>query len=47
MQLVTVEDIEAASERIKSAAVRTPLIPADWADQDRPLWIKPALLLRD
>jgi threonine dehydratase len=41
VQLVTVEDIEAASERIKSAAVRTPLIPADWADRDRPLWIKP------
>ena len=41
MQLVTIEDIEAASERIRDAAVRTPPIPASWADPDRPLWIKP------
>lgn len=41
MQLITIEDIEAASERIRDAAVRTPLIPASWADPDRPLWIKP------
>jgi threo-3-hydroxy-L-aspartate ammonia-lyase len=41
VQLVTIEDIEAASERIRDAAVRTPLIPASWADPDRPLWIKP------
>ncbi len=41
VQLVTVEDIQAASERIKGAVVRTPLIPARWGDTDRPLWIKP------
>jgi threo-3-hydroxy-L-aspartate ammonia-lyase len=41
VQLITIEDIEAASERIRDAAVRTPLIPAGWADPDRPLWIKP------
>jgi len=41
VQLVTVEDIEAASERIRHAAMRTPLIRASWADPDRPLWIKP------
>jgi threonine dehydratase len=41
VQLVTIEDIEAASERIKDAAVRTPLIRASWAAPDRPLWIKP------
>jgi threo-3-hydroxy-L-aspartate ammonia-lyase len=40
VQLVTVDDIRAASERIKHAAVRTPLIQARWADEDRPLWIK-------
>ena len=41
MQLVTIEDIRAAAERVRSAVVRTQLIPAPWADADRPLWIKP------
>lgn len=41
MQLITIDDIEAAAARISDAVVRTPLIPARWADPDRPLWIKP------
>jgi len=44
VQLITVEDIRAAADRIKGAVVRTPLIPAPWADADRPLWIKPESL---
>ena len=44
MQMVTVEDIEAAAELIRPFIVRTPLIPAGWADEDRPLWIKPESL---
>ncbi|MGH3759146.1 threonine ammonia-lyase [Actinophytocola sp.] len=41
MDLVTVEEIAAAAERIVDTAVRTPLLPCDWADADRPLWLKP------
>jgi threonine dehydratase len=41
VQLITLADIQAAADRIKDAVVRTPLIPALWADPDRPLWIKP------
>ncbi|MGB3483764.1 MAG: threonine/serine dehydratase [Mycobacterium sp.] len=41
MQLVTVEDIRAAAERIQGSVVRTPVIPALWGDADRPLWLKP------
>ena len=41
MHLVTIDDIRAAADRIRDAVVRTPLIPAGWADHDRPLWIKP------
>lgn len=37
MQLVTVEDIRAAADRIRGDIVRTPLIPAAWAG---PVWIK-------
>lgn len=44
MQMVTVEDIEAAAELIRPFIVRTPLIPAGWAHEDRPLWIKPESL---
>ena len=44
MQMVTVEDIQAAAELIRPFIVRTPLIPAGWADEDRPLWIKPESL---
>lgn len=44
MQLVSVDDIRAAAERIRGSVVRTPLVPALWADHDRPLWIKPESL---
>ena len=41
MRLVTVDDIRDAADRIRGSVVRTPLVPAPWADPDRPLWIKP------
>jgi threonine dehydratase len=41
VQLITLQDIQAAAGRIGGAVVRTPLIPAQWADATRPLWIKP------
>jgi threo-3-hydroxy-L-aspartate ammonia-lyase len=41
VELITVEDIVAAAERIADTAVHTPLLPCQWADPDRPLWIKP------
>lgn len=44
MQFVTIDDIRAAAERIRGAVVRTPLVPAPWADPERPLWIKPECL---
>jgi threonine dehydratase len=40
VHLATIEDIRAAAGRIFGAVVRTPLIPAKWADPKRPLWIK-------
>ena len=41
MELVTIDDVRAAAERIKGVAVRTPLLPCLWGDPERPLWIKP------
>jgi threonine dehydratase len=41
MQLVTLEEIRAAADQIRTVAVRTPLLPCLWGDPDRPLWIKP------
>ncbi|MCG8915342.1 threonine/serine dehydratase [Actinokineospora sp. PR83] len=41
MELVSVDAIEAAADRIAGVAVRTPLLPCPWADPDRPLWLKP------
>jgi threo-3-hydroxy-L-aspartate ammonia-lyase len=41
VQLVTIDDIRAAAERVRDFVVRTPLVPAKWADPDRPLWVKP------
>lgn len=41
MQLVTVDDIRAAADRIRGSVVRTPLLPAPWGDPARPLWLKP------
>ena len=42
--MVTIDDIRAAAELIRPFIVRTPLIPAGWAGDDRPLWIKPESL---
>ena len=39
--MATIDDIRAAATRIRAFVVRTPLVPALWADDDRPLWIKP------
>ena len=41
MQLVTLDDIRAAADRIRGSVLRTPLIPAPWGDPERPLWLKP------
>jgi threo-3-hydroxy-L-aspartate ammonia-lyase len=42
--MVTIDDIRAAADLIHPFIVRTPLVPAGWADEDRPLWIKPESL---
>ncbi|MEU0935159.1 threonine/serine dehydratase [Embleya sp. NPDC005971] len=42
--LVTLEDLRAARERIAGTAVRTPLLPSLHGDADRPLWLKPESL---
>ena len=44
VRLITIDDIEAAARRIAGSAVRTPLTPCLWADEDRPLWLKPEQL---
>jgi threo-3-hydroxy-L-aspartate ammonia-lyase len=44
VQLVTIDDIRMAAARVHAFVVRTPLLPAGWADDDRPLWIKPESL---
>lgn len=44
MDLVTLGQIEQAADRVRGTAVRTPLLPAPWADEDRPLWLKPESL---
>lgn len=41
MQLVSVDDIRAAADRIRGSVLRTPLVPAPWGDPARPLWLKP------
>src|SRR6185437_12375687 len=41
VQLVSIDDIRAAAELIRPYVLRTPVVPAGWADDDRPLWIKP------
>ena len=44
MNLVTIDDIRAAAERIRPHVVRTPLLAARWGDAERPLWVKPESL---
>lgn len=41
INLVKLEDLRAAHERIAGTAVRTPLLPSLHGDADRPLWLKP------
>lgn len=41
MELVTIDDVRSAAQRIRPHVVRTPLLPARWGDAERPLWIKP------
>ncbi|HEX2360697.1 MAG TPA: threonine/serine dehydratase [Jiangellaceae bacterium] len=41
MTLVALEDVRTAAERVRGKVVRTPLLPCPWADDDRPLWLKP------
>lgn len=41
MQLITIDDVRAAADRIRSFVVRTPLVPVPWGDPARPLWLKP------
>ncbi|GFG48709.1 threonine dehydratase [Mycolicibacterium agri] len=40
MQLISLEDVQAAADRVREAVIRTPLLPARWGDPQRPLWIK-------
>jgi threo-3-hydroxy-L-aspartate ammonia-lyase len=44
MRLVTIDDIRDAAARIREDVVRTPLVPAEWGDPARPLWLKPESL---
>ncbi|GAA1232336.1 threonine/serine dehydratase [Prauserella halophila] len=41
MQLVSLDDIRTAADRVRGEVLRTPLLSAPWADADRPLWLKP------
>ena len=41
VQLISIDDIRVAAELIRPYVLRTPLVPAGWADDERPLWIKP------
>ncbi len=41
MALVTIDDVRTAATRVFGQVVRTPLLPCPWADQARPLWLKP------
>jgi threonine dehydratase len=41
VNLVTIDDIRAAADRIAGAVTRTPLLTCLWTDSNRPLWLKP------
>ncbi len=41
MELVTIDHVRRAAERVAAHVVRTPLLAAGWGDPDRPLWVKP------
>ncbi len=42
--LAELDDVRAARQRLAGVALRTPLLPAPWADPDRPLLLKPESL---
>jgi threonine dehydratase len=44
MELVGIEQIRRAADRLAGVAVRTPLLPQLHAGDDRPLWLKPESL---
>jgi threonine dehydratase len=44
MELVGIEQIRRAADRLAGVAVHTPLLPQLHADDDRPLWLKPESL---
>jgi threo-3-hydroxy-L-aspartate ammonia-lyase len=44
VDLVTLDDVNDAAERIAHAVMRTPLISCPWADPGRPLTLKPEIL---
>ncbi|MHA0287474.1 threonine ammonia-lyase [Mycobacterium sp. C3-094] len=44
MQLVTIDDIHTAAQRIRGHVTRTPLLSVPWGDRERPLWVKPESL---
>ena len=44
MELVGIDQIRQAADRLAGVAVRTPLLPQLCADEDRPLWLKPESL---
>jgi threo-3-hydroxy-L-aspartate ammonia-lyase len=39
--LVSIDDVRTAAARVLGQVVRTPLLPCTWADDRRPLWLKP------
>ncbi|MGH3631249.1 MAG: threonine ammonia-lyase [Sciscionella sp.] len=41
MRMVTIDDISRAAARIRGAVAVTPLLACPWADDERPLWLKP------
>jgi len=41
MTLVTIDDVRTAAARVLGQVVRTPLVPCPWAQEVRPLWLKP------
>jgi threonine dehydratase len=44
MTLVTIDDLRSAATRVSGQVVRTPMLPCPWADDARPLWLKPESL---
>jgi threonine dehydratase len=41
VELIGIDDVRQAAQRIEGKVVRTPLVPTLWDRTDRPLWLKP------